>query len=145
MPQTEGTAGVWGYRLWLSTSPWVDRTKKMKRRSWMDLSYYSEGEFEGWGGAFGRVVELTLQRGGKIHFNLTGIDIQDALAGDPSIWVGRYTAWELQQVVLRLELFEVTSFYLDGKRLSVEDVEALGIVRPQRVHHTEGESDDRDF
>jgi hypothetical protein len=65
-------------------------------------------------------MELTLQRGGRIPFNRTGIDIQDALAGDPSIWVGRSTAWELQQVVLRLELFDVTYFYFNGKRLSVE-------------------------
>jgi hypothetical protein len=112
---------------------------------WMELGYYEEGEFEGWGGAFDRVMELTLQRGGRIHFNLTGIDIQDALAGDPSIWVGRYTAWELQQVVLRLELFDITSFYLNGKRLSVEDVEALGIVRPQRAHDPGGVDDDRDI
>jgi hypothetical protein len=90
-------------------------------------------------------MELTLQRGGRIHFNLTGIDIQDALAGDPSIWVGRYTAWELQQVALRLELFDITYFYLNGKRLTVEDLEALGIVRPQRARDPGGGSDDRDI
>jgi hypothetical protein len=77
-------------------------------------------------------MEVTLQRGGKVHFNLTGIDIQAALAGDSSIWVGRYTAWELQRIVLQPDLFDITDFYLDGRRLSAEEVEQLGIVRPQR-------------
>jgi hypothetical protein len=59
---------------------------------WRDLGFYEEGEFEGWGGAFYRVLEITQYRGGRIHFNLTGLDIKDALDGDPAIWVGRYTA-----------------------------------------------------
>jgi hypothetical protein len=98
---------------------------------WVDLGYYEEGDFEGWGGAFDRVMELTQQRGGTIHFNLTGVDIQDALAGDPSYWVGRYTAWELQQIVLRPALFAITKFYLNGSNLAIEDLERLGLVRPR--------------
>jgi hypothetical protein len=97
---------------------------------WMDLGYYEDGEFEGWGGAFGKVMEITLRRGGRIHFNLTGIDVEDALAGDPSIWVGRYTAWELQQIVQRRELFDITHFYLDGRRLTTEESARIGIFRP---------------
>jgi hypothetical protein len=98
---------------------------------WADLGFYEVGEFEGWGGAFYRVLEITQQRGGRIHFNLTGLDIKDALAGDPAVWVGRYTAWELQQIVLRRDLFDVTHFYLDGNRLTAEEADNLGIVRPQ--------------
>jgi hypothetical protein len=97
---------------------------------WTELGFYEVGEFEGWGGAFYRVLEIVQQRGGKIHFNLTGLDINDALAGDSAIWVGRYTAWELQQIVLRTELFDITYFYLDGIRLTADEARKLGIVRP---------------
>ncbi len=65
---------------------------------WRELGLYDE-DVEGWGHAFQQAVERTLSAGGKIHFNLTGLDIAEALAGDPGCWVGRYTAWELQQIV----------------------------------------------
>jgi hypothetical protein len=58
------------------------------------------------------------------------LDIQHALAGDPETWVGRYTAWELQQIVLRRDFFDMTDFYLHGRRITKDEAETLGIVRP---------------
>jgi hypothetical protein len=101
---------------------------------WSDLGFYEEGEFAGWGAAFYRVLEVTRARVGRIHFNLTGLDIRDALAGDPETWVGRYTAWELQQIVLRQDLFDMTDFYLNGRRITRDETEQFGIVRPNGVN-----------
>jgi hypothetical protein len=53
----------------------------------------------GWGEAFYQAVTRTLASGGRIHFALDGLDIAEALKGDPEIWGDRYTAWELQQIV----------------------------------------------
>jgi hypothetical protein len=94
---------------------------------WGELGLYDE-DVEGWGQAFQQVVTRTLAAGGRIHFNLTGIDIQDALKGDPNTWVDRYTAWELQQIVRNREWFGRTTFYAGGTTLTLKQVSDLGIV-----------------
>ena len=76
------------------------------------------------------MLEITKAHGGRIHFNMTGLDIQDALAGDPETSAGRYTAWELQQILLRQDFFDMTEFYLNGRRITTDEAEKLGIVRP---------------
>ena len=68
-------------------------------RDWQALGLFDRATVQGWGGAFEQAVGTTLRAGGRIHFDLTGLRIEEALAGDASTWVGRYTAWELQQVV----------------------------------------------
>ena len=76
----------------------------MKQRP--ELGLYDPDAVSGWGEAFRQVVKNTLAAGGKIHFNLDGVDIRDALRGDPNIFVGRYTEYELQQITLTPSGFE---------------------------------------
>jgi len=94
---------------------------------WLDMGLFDD-EVEGWPEAFRQAVARTLARGGRIHFNLTGIDIHGALAGDPDEWIGRYTAWELQQIVRNAAWFAKTAFYRGGKLLNAAEVASLGIV-----------------
>lgn len=93
---------------------------------WAELGLFDEG-VEGWGDAFDQVMTRTIAAGFRVHFELRGLDIDDALRGDPQEWVGRYTAWELQQIVARHDWFSATSFYLDGRLLGIEELESLGI------------------
>ena len=65
---------------------------------WKELGLYDENE-DSWRRAFEQALNTTLAAGGRFHFNLTGLDIIGALAGDANWWVDRYTAWELQQIV----------------------------------------------
>jgi hypothetical protein len=60
---------------------------------WKKLGLYDEEE-ESWGHAFEQALTKTLAVGGRFHFNLTGLNIADALNGDPEIWVHGHTAWE---------------------------------------------------
>ena len=53
---------------------------------WRDMELFDD-DVEGWGQAFEQVVTRTLARGGRIHFNLTGLNIGEALGGDPDVWV----------------------------------------------------------
>jgi hypothetical protein len=69
----------------------------------------------------------TLASGGSIHFELAGLNVGEALAGDASTWVGRYTAWELQQVVASPALRGATTFYLDGVAQTAAQLSALGL------------------
>ena len=94
---------------------------------WKDLGFYDETE-ESWGRAFEQVLTKTLAVGGRFHFNLTGLEISDALNGDPDIWVDGHTAWELRQIVRNPEWFANTLFYLDGNLLTSDEVLALGIT-----------------
>ena len=94
---------------------------------WAAMGLYDD-DVAGWGEAFAQVVTRTIVGGGRIHFNLTGLDIRAALRGDPELWVGRYTAWELQQIVRNSEWFAKTFFYLDGAILTTEQADALGVV-----------------
>ena len=71
-----------------------------------------------------------LRLGGRIHFNLDGVDIAEALAGDPDVFVGRYTAYELQQIVGNAEWFDNTTFYRDSQRLTIADLKDIGITPP---------------
>lgn len=93
---------------------------------WAALALYDE-HVEGWGQAFEQVMTRTLAAGGRIHFELSGLDVGDALRGDPMVWVGRYTAWELQQIVSRQDWFSATSFYLRRRLLEHDVIERLGI------------------
>jgi hypothetical protein len=65
-------------------------------QQWRALGLYNPETVSGWGDAFFQVVNNTLAVGGKVHFNLDGVDIAEALAGDPNEFVGRYTEFELQ-------------------------------------------------
>lgn len=68
----------------------------------------------------------TIAGGGKVRFNLQGVNVSEALAGDPNMWVGRYTAWELQQVVSNPSYRAATTFYNTG-HLSAAEKAALGL------------------
>jgi hypothetical protein len=95
---------------------------------WEELGLYEDAE--GWGDAFRQAVTKTLKADCHIHFNLTGMDIAEALRGDPEIFVGRYTSYELQQVLLHEPWFHNTTFYLDGESLTIEQLRTLGITPP---------------
>src|SRR5580704_7274986 len=95
---------------------------------WAAMGLYEDAE--GWGSAFYQVLTNTLRLGGRIHFNLDGVDIAEALAGDPSVFVGRYTAYELQQIVGNAKWFDSTTFYRDRRQLTIEELTRDGITRP---------------
>ncbi len=95
---------------------------------WEELGLYEDAE--GWGQAFYQVVSNTLRAGGRIHFNLDGVDIADALAGNPEEFVDRYTSYELQQIVLNPLWFRNTVFYREGRSLTLEDLAAVGMTPP---------------
>jgi hypothetical protein len=96
---------------------------------WTERGLYDEDEIdESWGRAFELALTRTLVAGGRFHFNLTGLDIADALQGDPAVWVHGHTAWELRQIVRNPTWFANTLFYLDGQLLTPEAVLALGIA-----------------
>jgi RHS repeat-associated protein len=77
--------------------------------------------------AFKQTVNTVAKGGGRIKFNLDKLRIQEALAGDPTERVGRYTAWELQQIVRNKKWLKITDFYLGGNKLSRSQLTKLGI------------------
>ena len=93
---------------------------------WKKLGFYDETE-ESWGRAFEQVLTKTLALGGRFHFNLDGLDVADALKGDPEIWVDGHTAWELRRIVRNHEWFNNTLFYRGGNLLTSQQVKSLGI------------------
>jgi hypothetical protein len=95
---------------------------------WAELGLYED--VEGWGPAFHQVVLNTLRVGGRIHFNLNDVNIAEALAGNPEEYVGRYTSYELQQILLDRAWFNSTVFYIDGTPLTPEQLAAVGITQP---------------
>jgi hypothetical protein len=95
---------------------------------WAQMGLYEDAE--GWGSAFYQVMVNTLKRGGHVHFNLDGVDVADALAGDANEFVGRYTAYELQQIVGNADWFDATTFYLHEKSLTNEELIQVGIRPP---------------
>ena len=95
---------------------------------WADQGLFDVDKVEGsWRKAFEQSLTRSINSGGRFYFNLTDLDIAEALNGDPEWWVGRYTAWELQQIVRNASWFANTVFYLDGELLSSEKVKELGI------------------
>lgn len=97
---------------------------------WAKLGIYNSANFKRWGDAFKYITDKVIGSGGKIHFELQGLDIPGALAGDASIWVGRYTAWELQQITQSASLFKNTVFYLNGVKQTAKQLAKLGIKAP---------------
>jgi hypothetical protein len=81
--------------------------------------------------AFEQSLNNVVARGGRIKFNLNSLDVPSALASDPAVRVGRYTEWELQQIVRNGAWFGATDFYLNGRLLSAEELRRLGIVLVQ--------------
>jgi hypothetical protein len=81
--------------------------------------------------AFEQSLTKVVKDGGKIKFNLDSLDVPKALAGDPKL---RYTAegsrmteWELQQIVRSRQWLDSTEFYLNGKKLTADEVKQLGL------------------
>ncbi|SFP79758.1 RHS repeat domain-containing protein [Parafilimonas terrae] len=98
---------------------------------WANLGIYNPSHFEGCGGAFKFVTDKVIASKGTVHFELSGLNIQEALAGDANIFVGRYTSWELQQVISDVTLFKNTSFYLNGVKQTTKQLSELGIKAPK--------------
>jgi hypothetical protein len=96
-------------------------------RQWKQLGLY-DSNVKGWGEAFKQAMDRTIAKGGRIHFDLTDVNIKDALSGDPNIWVDRYTSWELQQIVRNEKWFNQTTFYLNGKTLARKELDSMGIT-----------------
>lgn len=71
-------------------------------------------------------MNRTIAKGGKVHFNLDDVNVPYALLGDPDMFVNRYTAYELQQIVRNDSWFNSTSFYRGGQKLSPAQVRCLG-------------------
>ena len=94
---------------------------------WADLGLYDEG-LGSFALAFDQAVNRTIAQGGRIHFSLDALDVGEALAGDPGESVGRYTAWELQQIVRKAEWFKHTVFYLHDMALTSDQLAAMGIA-----------------
>jgi len=99
-------------------------------KQWPELGLYDPDAVSGWGEAFAQVMKATVAAGGVVHFNLTGVDVTEALAGNPDLFVGRYTEFELQQIKLNPDWLRITKFYLDGRVLTDAELVALGIVEP---------------
>jgi hypothetical protein len=77
-------------------------------------------------------MNKTIEGGGKVHFELEGVNIERAIKGNPAEFAGRYTEWELQTITRRPDFFKATKFYKNGRPLSSEEVQRLGI-KPQRI------------
>jgi len=90
---------------------------------WKQLNLYDNTAIR-WPQAFEQALNSTE---GAIHFNLNGLDIPNALAGDPTDWLGRYTAWELQAIIRNESWLSRTLFYLDGRMLTSDELIELGI------------------
>lgn len=96
---------------------------------WVERGLYDEEEIEGsWGRAFELALTRAVAAGGQFHFNLAGLDIADALRGDPAVWVHGHTAWELRQIVRNPAWFANTRFYFDEELLTPDKVSELGII-----------------
>lgn len=98
---------------------------------WVNLGIYNPTQFEGWGSAFKFITDKVVASKGIIHFELNGVNIPKALAGDANTWVGRYTEWELQQVTGSAKLFKHTNFYINGVKQSAKELTKLGIRAPK--------------
>src|SRR5579859_908143 len=107
----------------------AQKVKASYIEQWLDLGLYDE-DVGNFALAFEQVMTRTIAKGGRVHFNLNGVDVAGALAGNPEEWMGRYTAWELQQIVKKPNWLAQTIFYLNNVPLSPEQVEALGISFP---------------
>lgn len=77
--------------------------------------------------AFEQSLNKVVAGGGKIKFNLDSLDVRKALCGDPAERVGRYTEWELQQIVRNRQWLDSAEFYLNGQKLTAGEVGQLGL------------------
>ena len=111
----------------LGLEEFAARVNAAAMKQWPELGLYDPDAVSGWGAAFHQVMNNTLAAGGKVHFNLDGIDIADVLRGDPNMFVGRYTEYELQQITLNPEWFRNTRFYLAARYFRREQLTNLGV------------------
>jgi RHS repeat-associated protein len=95
-------------------------------RDWIGAGLANEGPFVQ---RFYQAMYRSTSNGGRIRFNLDGLDIDRALStnrfSDP-FDVGA-TNWELQQILANPRFRGATDFYLDGQVLSADRVASLGL------------------
>jgi len=111
----------------LALRPFGDRFGAVIDEDWARLGLHNapQGRFDI---AFEQTLDAITARGGRIKFNLDSLDVAKALAGDPTDRIARYTEWELQQIIRKKSWFDATDFYLDGKLLTPEELQNLGIA-----------------
>jgi hypothetical protein len=73
----------------------AERVNAFHMGQWVEQGLRDEDE-DSWGRAFQQALSLTLARGGRFHFDLTGLDIAEALrrsrtVGGPLYGVGTST------------------------------------------------------
>jgi hypothetical protein len=115
----------------LGLQAFANKVNALSMSEWTKHGLFDEDE-DSWGRAFEQALTRTLACGGRFHFDLSGLNIAEALAGDPEIWVGRYTAWELQQIIRNSTWFSNTLFYLNGKQLLARELDSIGIPPQNR-------------
>jgi RHS repeat-associated protein len=100
-------------------------------RDWAKVGLTDEINFVN---KFYQATYRTIQDGGRIKFNLDFLNLDDALSKprffDPYNFNGRggrFTDWELQQVIHNKLLYENTDFYIGLERLSSRDLVEFGI------------------
>lgn len=94
---------------------------------WKELGLYDDG-VNGWGRAFMQAMNRTKARGSRAHFDITGLDIAKAKAGNPASWQDSFTAFEFRAILRRNDWFGMTDFYRNGVKLTPQELIDLGIV-----------------
>ncbi len=94
---------------------------------WKALGLYDDS-VNGWGRAFMQTMNRTKARCGRAHFDVTGLDIAKAKAGNPASWQDSFTAFELRSILRRKDWFAMTDFYRNGVKLTPQEMVDLGIV-----------------
>jgi hypothetical protein len=106
--------------------PWADRINALTNAKWIEAGFAEEGPFVQ---RFYQALYRSVSGGGRIKFNLTGLDLNRAFNtprfSDP-FDVGM-TNWELQQILHNKYLFEATDFFINGSKLTPEKAAELGL------------------
>jgi len=93
---------------------------------WVEAGLANDGPFVQ---RFYQSLYRSTSGGGRIRFNLDGLDLDQALSvnrfSDP-FEVGA-TNWELQQVLAVPQFRTATDFYLGGRILSADELISLGL------------------
>nr|WP_243436275.1 RHS repeat-associated core domain-containing protein [Acanthopleuribacter pedis] len=98
-------------------------------KNWSQRGFHRLAENK-WPVAFSAAMNTAINRGGKILFDLTEVNIRHALnpKNANKSWLDGYTEWELRQILGNKNWLKNTIFYMNGKRLNKRDLKKLGIL-----------------
>ncbi len=110
--------------------PFANQVNAAHVGQWEELGWM-DPEIENFPDQFHHVLQIRIQGGARVKFNLDDVSITKVTGFDTNVTVYdadvRYTEWELHQILRDQRYYDATDFYIGGQQIPREGLSEWGL------------------